>query len=75
MQRAKVNSSTLRSVGYNEENAILELEFVSDAVYQYFHVPVSVYLELMVASSKGSHFNEFVRDIYTCVKIKEPFNG
>jgi hypothetical protein len=64
MRRRRVKSSAIRSVGYERETAMLEVEFTSDRVYRYFAVPKAVYDGLMEAESVGAYFNEFVRDRY-----------
>lgn len=64
MRRRRVESSVIRSVGYERETAMLEVEFDSDRVYRYFAVPNTVYEGLMGAESVGAYFNRFVRDRY-----------
>lgn len=58
MDRLLVNSSNLVSVGYDAATQTLEVEFQSGNVYQYLHVPESVYQSLMTASSKGEYFHD-----------------
>jgi hypothetical protein len=54
-----VDSSLIRSVGYDLPNSVLEIEFVERGrVYHYFDVPLSVYSELMAAGSKGAYFRD-----------------
>ena len=64
MYRDPVSSTSLRSVGYNEEQQILELEFVYGGVYQYLDVPLEEYVALMSADSKGSYFTHNIRGLY-----------
>ncbi len=64
MRRRRVESSAIRSVGYERETAMLEVEFTSDRVYRFFAVPHAIYDGLMKAESVGAYFNEFVRDRY-----------
>jgi hypothetical protein len=59
-----VDSSLIRSVGYDLASSVLEVEFVEGRVYEYYDVPLSVYSELMNAGSKGEYFNEHVKDMY-----------
>ena len=47
-----VKSSNVASVGYNETQKIMEIEFHSGGIYQYLNVEKTTYLELMKASSK-----------------------
>jgi hypothetical protein len=64
MQRAFVESTTLRSAGHDPESAVLELQFRNSAVYQYLHVPRRVYRNLLGAPSKGGYFNHYIRGKY-----------
>ena len=44
MERQPVDSSLIRSVGYDLINSILEIEFVQpNRIYEFFDVPYSVY--------------------------------
>jgi len=60
--RIPVSSSVLRSVGYDRENRILEIEFIRGPVYQYYNVPASIYNGLMKASSHGKYYNKHIRN-------------
>jgi hypothetical protein len=61
MIRTPVSSSVLRSVGYDETNGTLEVEFLHGGIYEYASVPVSRYSGLMRASSKGEYFDEYIK--------------
>jgi len=56
-----VLSTTLASVAYDEAQELLQLEFCSRAIYQYFGVPAAVHEALLCAPSKGSYFNQTIR--------------
>ena len=56
LDREPVESSNLRSVGYDPETETLEVEFESDAVYTYDNVPEEEFENLMEAESHGSYF-------------------
>jgi 3-hydroxyisobutyrate dehydrogenase/2-hydroxy-3-oxopropionate reductase len=58
--RQAVVSTTVRSIGYRD--GTLEIEFVSGNVYRYFDVPEGLFREFMGAPSKGTFFNERIRD-------------
>lgn len=64
MNRHRVDSSTIRVVGYDQATAVLEIEFTSGEVYEYFLVPHSVYDGLLRASSKGRYFGDHIRSRY-----------
>lgn len=61
MERVPVESSNLVSVGYEPEAAILEIEFHSGGIYQYFAVPQEIYDGLMNAASKGSYLDHNIK--------------
>ncbi|MBI5841248.1 MAG: KTSC domain-containing protein [Chloroflexi bacterium] len=69
MFRRPVQSSDLRSVGYDPVNSVLEIEFNSGGVYQYFNVPASVYQALMSAASHGTYFHANIKDRYRYSRI------
>jgi len=62
IERTPVRSSALRSVGYDQEQRVLEIEFTNGTVYQYFDVSPDVYRGLMAAESHGRYFHQHVRD-------------
>jgi hypothetical protein len=64
VRREAVESSVIRSVGYDRATATLEIEFHTDKVYRYFAVPRAVYEGLIGAESVGAFFNEKIRDRY-----------
>ena len=68
MERVPVESSSLMSVGYDPDSATLEVEF-HGGIYQYFGVSPEVHEGLMSAGSKGSYFNQFIRNGYPCSKV------
>jgi hypothetical protein len=61
MNVTAVESTTLATVAYDDGRDLLQLEFRSRAVYQYFGVPASVHAALLRAPSKGSYFNRVIR--------------
>ncbi len=69
MRRRAVSSSNLRSVGYDPEGRVLEVEFHHGGVYQYYGVPAHVYSSLMSASSHGSYLHSHVKEVYPYAKV------
>lgn len=61
MGRNFVKSSNLRSVGYDSVSCVLEIEFMSGAVYQYFNVSSQTFDMLMSASSHGQFHNFHIK--------------
>lgn len=71
IKRTHVDSSNLRSVGYDNTSQILEIEFNNGAVYQYYSVPQRIYVELMQAESHGEYFYAFVRDRFQYKQVRD----
>ena len=61
MHVTAVESTTLATVAYDKGRGLLQLEFRSRAIYQYFGVAAAVHEDLLGAPSKGSYFNRFIR--------------
>ena len=70
MERTRVSSSNIRSIGYDPEDETLEVEFVNGGIYQYFGVPQQLYERFMAASSKGQFFSAHIRDKFRTKKIR-----
>ena len=70
MQREPVESSMLRSAGYDPERSILELEFTNRRIYRYFGVPHEVFAELMTAESKGRYFLDQIDDLFPYLQVR-----
>ena len=68
MRRTHVDSSAISSVGYDERSSVLEVEFNSGVVYDYYDVPSRVYRDLLRAASKGRFVSRRVRDRYPFVR-------
>ena len=68
MRRSLVSSSAISSVGYDPKAKVLELEFSSGGVYDYYEVPRKVYTALMSAGSKGRFVSEQIRGQYRSEK-------
>ena len=69
MPWVELNSTGLRAAAYQDQLALLELEFRSGATYQYFGVSEQTYQELLLAPSKGAYFNSHIRDLFPCAKL------
>ena len=69
MIRTPVSSSNLVSVGFDPLSGTLEVEFRSGSVYLYFQVPRYVFDGLMSANSKGSYFDEVIRNAFQYQRV------
>jgi hypothetical protein len=70
MLRQAVESSELQSVGYELSTSVLEAEFRSGEIYQYFDVPAQLVLELLEAESLGRYFNARIRSKFKFKKVR-----
>lgn len=70
MERKKVSSSAIRSVGYDERNRVLEVEFNDGRVNQYAGVSPEVHRRLMSAPSIVSYFRDNVEESFAAKRIK-----
>lgn len=69
MERIHVTSSNLRSVGYDPETRVLEIEFNSGGIFQYYNVPQKEYDGLMNAGSHGKYFQAYIKKAYQYRKV------
>jgi len=70
MNRTTVDSTNLKSIGYDFDKKILEIEFLTKSVYQYMEVPISIYTKLVKSNSKGEFFYHSIRGKFQFKKIK-----
>ena len=71
MNETRVESGTLRTFAYDDSREILQLEFLSHAIYHYYGVPAAVHEALLSAPSKGSYFNRAIRGRF-CYALAAP---
>lgn len=71
MKREFVRSRSIISVGYEPDKKTLEIEFRNGPrIYQYYGVPTDVYIDLMMAESKGAFVNRVIK-AFPCHEIVE----
>ncbi|MDE1876765.1 MAG: KTSC domain-containing protein [Thaumarchaeota archaeon] len=70
MERERVVSSNVHSIGYDPEQKILEIEFNDRSTYHYFDVPELEHSKLMTAASKGKYLNSHIKGKYRYRQIK-----
>ena len=61
MERQYVSSSHIVSIGYDPTSMVLEVEFNTGAIYQYYDIPQSIYDGLMAADSHGTYLAAYVK--------------
>ena len=68
MERKRLNSSKLRSVGYDERAQVLEIEFTSGQVLQYLRVSHETYRRLVASPNPAAYFEDNIAEDYTSRK-------
>lgn len=59
MQRTRVASSNIASIGY--DGSTLEVEFLNNTIYHYYNIPQALYNGLMNASSHGGFLDAYIK--------------
>lgn len=70
MQRARVSSTVLAAVGYDEPSRTLEIRFHNGSLYRYRDVPPDVVLGLLQSESLGHYFTTTIRDAYPTERLR-----
>jgi len=65
MERKRVNSSRIRSIGYDERTQLLEVELSDGTVYQYAKVSPEVHRRFMAAPNPTSFYDDRIAEEYT----------
>ncbi len=67
MNRKAVESSQIRSIGYDAATETLEVEFKGGVVWQYYHFPEQMWREFEAAPSIGKYFSSQIRPRFTAL--------
>lgn len=70
MNRIPVVSSNIKSIGFEATNNVLEVEFHSGGIYKYRNVSQAIFDSFLKSSSKGSFFDQYIKDKYPTNKIR-----
>jgi KTSC domain-containing protein len=69
MNREKVKSKLVASIGYSPAEKICEVELVGGKVYRYSPMEPEEYREFIGADSVGKHFLAKVKPCFACTKV------
>lgn len=72
MEREPVKSGNIKSIGYDNNTRIMEVEFQNGSVYQYAKVSYELYNHIFYAPSVGKAFYKNIRnraDKYKPVRV------
>jgi KTSC domain len=70
MEREPVTSSVVAAIGYDSKFQWLEIELKTGSLYLYREVPAHTHQAFMAALSKGTFYNQYVRDDYAFVRVR-----
>ena len=70
MERKRVDASSIRSVGYDVGQQLLEIEFSSGSIVQYSGVSPEVHRRFMGAPSPGSFFQDQIDEHFASRRIR-----
>lgn len=70
MERRRVNASTIRSVGYDPGQQVLEVEFTSGSIVQYTGVSPEVHRRFMNSPSPGSFFQDQIDENFPSKRVR-----
>lgn len=62
-------SSVIAKYSYDAPTEVLRVVYVSGSVYDYLHVPPSVYVDFKSAFSKGTYLNTHIKGRFDYKKI------
>lgn len=65
MEREYVESTMIKSYGFDSSTSTLEVEFNNGAVWQYYDVSESLYYEMKSSGSCGKFFNAIIKGQYS----------
>jgi KTSC domain-containing protein len=69
MERRRVTSSRVRSVGYDEKTRTLEVEMSNGQVFQYSGVYPEVYRQFMAAPNPTVFFDDKIAEEYSARRV------
>lgn len=69
MDRIFVQSTNVTAIGYDEQSQILEVEFNSGSIYQYYNVPQHLFDALIQAPSKGQFINAYIKNAHSFSRV------
>lgn len=70
MERKRVNSSKIRSAGYDSKAQVLEIEFSDGKVVQYRGVSPEVHRQFTAAPSPTSFFEDKIDESFPSTRVR-----
>ena len=70
MDRKEVESRLVKSIGYDSEKKVMEVEFTTTMIYEYRNFPEEVYNKIFEARSIDNFFKDNIANKYKYVRMK-----
>lgn len=70
MKKRLIKSTVIKSIGYDNNQKVLEVEFADGNVYQYNRVPPLRFASLIRARSKGYYLAKKIKPRFDFRKVK-----
>ena len=70
MERKKVSSGQIRSVGYDSGSQVLEVEMSDGTVWQYSRVPSEVHRRFLAAPTIASYYRDSIEEEYSRKRLR-----
>jgi hypothetical protein len=66
MEMIRVASSAIAAVGYDPASRRMKIRFTQGHTYDFCRVPERVFTAFLKARSKGTYYNDCIKDRYPC---------
>jgi hypothetical protein len=66
MEMIRVSSSAIAAIGYDAATMRMKIRFTQGHTYDFCRVPESVFNAFLRSSSKGTYYNDHIKDRYQC---------
>lgn len=70
MERKKVSSSQIRSIGYDASAQLLEVEMSDGTIWQYSRVPSETHRRLMAAPTIASYYRDQIEEEFSRKRVR-----
>jgi hypothetical protein len=70
MERKRVNSTSIRAVGFDPNAQTLEVEFSNGSIVQYQRVSAEIHRRFLAAPSPTSYFRDQIEESFTARRIR-----
>jgi hypothetical protein len=69
MMTYNVDSTNVKTIGYEADSQKLEVEYLSGQKYEYSNVPQNVFDGFITAVSKGKYLNQIIKGQYEVRRV------